>query len=199
MLLKPLAKRILRSWPVLSVYGFVSDAWQEAKYDEYRDRYDISQDFQFNGEGILLYGEGGIVAGADSYIGRFSRISADEGTMVKIGQNCALSLHVMMYTSNRIADQDLSQGKQKRRGDITIGDHCWIGANVFITEGVQIGENAVVGANAVVTDDLPPHSIAAGNPARVLQFKSHLEDEMEEQIRREFAGSIAETKQTSET
>jgi acetyltransferase-like isoleucine patch superfamily enzyme len=45
----------------------------------------------------------------------------------------------------------------------------WLGANVVVTGGVAIGERSVVGANSVVTTDLPPRSIAAGVPARVLR------------------------------
>jgi acetyltransferase-like isoleucine patch superfamily enzyme len=44
----------------------------------------------------------------------------------------------------------------------------WCGANVVVTSGVTIGERCVIGANSVVTRDIPPRSIAAGAPARVL-------------------------------
>ena len=47
-------------------------------------------------------------------------------------------------------------------------DNVWCGANVVITSGVTIGERCVIGANSVVTTDVPPFSIAAGIPARVL-------------------------------
>jgi acetyltransferase-like isoleucine patch superfamily enzyme len=50
-----------------------------------------------------------------------------------------------------------------------VGDNVWCGANVVITGGVSIGERCVVGANSVVTTDLPPFTIAAGAPARVLK------------------------------
>ena len=50
-----------------------------------------------------------------------------------------------------------------------VGDNVWCGANVVITSGVTIGERSVIGANSVVTTDLPPRSIAAGAPARVLR------------------------------
>ncbi len=43
------------------------------------------------------------------------------------------------------------------------------GANVVITSGVTVGERCVIGANSVVTTDLPPFSIAAGAPARVIK------------------------------
>jgi acetyltransferase-like isoleucine patch superfamily enzyme len=49
----------------------------------------------------------------------------------------------------------------------------WCGANVVITSGVTIGERCVIGANSVVTTDLPPYSIAAGAPAKVLRTISY--------------------------
>ena len=50
-----------------------------------------------------------------------------------------------------------------------MGDNVWCGANVVVTSGVTIGERCVIGANSVVTADIPPFSIAAGSPARVLR------------------------------
>lgn len=52
---------------------------------------------------------------------------------------------------------------------VTIGDNCWIGANVVICPGVTIGENTVIGAGSVVTRDIPENVVAAGNPCRVLR------------------------------
>jgi acetyltransferase-like isoleucine patch superfamily enzyme len=50
-----------------------------------------------------------------------------------------------------------------------IGPRCFIGANSMILPGVTVGEGSIVGAGAVVTADVPPHSIVAGNPARVIR------------------------------
>lgn len=52
---------------------------------------------------------------------------------------------------------------------ITIKRNAWIGAAATILPGVTIGENAVVGANTLVTKDVPPNTIVAGNPARILK------------------------------
>ena len=52
---------------------------------------------------------------------------------------------------------------------VTIGDNCWIGANVVICPGVTIGDNAVIGAGSVVTKDIPDNVCAAGNPCRVIR------------------------------
>jgi len=52
---------------------------------------------------------------------------------------------------------------------VSIGDKAWIGFNATILKGVSVGEGAVVAACAVVTKPVPPWTIAAGNPARVLR------------------------------
>ena len=52
---------------------------------------------------------------------------------------------------------------------VYIGRNVWLGEQVCILPGVTIGDGAIVGANSVVTRDIPPNSIAAGNPARVIR------------------------------
>lgn len=52
-----------------------------------------------------------------------------------------------------------------------IENNVWIGDNVVVLPGCTIGEGSIVGANAVVTADIPPYSVAVGNPARVIKCK----------------------------
>jgi putative colanic acid biosynthesis acetyltransferase WcaF len=52
---------------------------------------------------------------------------------------------------------------------ITIGPSAWIAANVFVGPGTKVGEGAVVGACSVVTNDIPPWTVCAGNPCRVIK------------------------------
>jgi len=54
-------------------------------------------------------------------------------------------------------------------GPVRIGSNCWFGANCVVTSGVTVGERCVIGANSVLTADVPPGSIAAGAPARVIR------------------------------
>ena len=55
---------------------------------------------------------------------------------------------------------------------VPIGNDCWFGANVVVCPGVTIGEGCVIGAGSVVTHDIPPRSVAAGVPCRVLRALS---------------------------
>ena len=54
-------------------------------------------------------------------------------------------------------------------GPIVIEDNVWSAAKICILGGVHIGKGSVIGAASVVTRDIPPYSIAVGNPARVLR------------------------------
>ena len=142
--------------------------WQ-IPYLGYRKKYNIDPGFRFNGAGIKFYGEGKIICKKNSYISRFSSIQSAEGCAVEIGENTAISNLVRIYTGNRISNQDFSKGKHIKRGNVKIGDNCWIGSGVFINKGNTIGDNVVVGANSVVTKDIPSFSVAGGNPARVIK------------------------------
>ena len=54
-------------------------------------------------------------------------------------------------------------------GPVVIERGCWLGDGVKILGGVTIGRNSVIGANSTVTKSIPPYSVAAGNPARVIR------------------------------
>lgn len=177
---------------------YVEAARKRRRYRAYRDRYDVDPGFEFRGPGIELYGRGCIELGADSYVGHDTRMQAKEGTTIGVGENTAVSHYVFVYTQNRVADQDMSRARNRNRylavetGDVSIGAHCWIGAFTFVTEDTSVGDNTVVGANSVVTDDLPPHCIAAGAPARVRRFKSYLDDEHARELAAEYESVLSE-------
>ena len=65
--------------------------------------------------------------------------------------------------SQRIDDQGVSTDP------VIVGDDIWIGANAVILPGVSIGHHSVVAAGAVVTKDVPPHSLVAGVPAKIIK------------------------------
>lgn len=69
------------------------------------------------------------------------------------------------------AGHDVIDLSQHVGGDIIVEDNVWIGAGAIILPGVNIGESCIIGAGSVVTQDVPPNSIAVGNPARVIKFR----------------------------
>lgn len=97
-----------------------------------------------------------------------------QGT-VTIGNDVMMGPDVLIYTSNHAFDRTdipmCKQGYQQER-PVTIGNDVWIGARVIILPGVTIGDGVIIGAASVVTKNLPPFTICAGNPARVLKERS---------------------------
>jgi len=96
-------------------------------------------------------------------------VSADSGS-IYIGEKTAIGPGTVLRAANHSFDRIdipiMDQGHT--RGKIEIGSDVWIGANCVITPDVVIGQGAIIAAGAVVTHDIPPYSIAAGVPAKVI-------------------------------
>jgi acetyltransferase-like isoleucine patch superfamily enzyme len=107
------------------------------------------------------------------HIGEHSRIGIGNvvigpvtiGNHVIFAQNIVLSglNHVYTDISTPIHLQPVTTAP------ITVEDDCWIGANAVITAGVTIGKHSVIAGGAVVTKNIPPFSVAVGNPAKVIK------------------------------
>jgi len=92
---------------------------------------------------------------------------AKEGTIL-IGNNVAFGPHVKLFAAGHDYNTvDLVDTAKP----IVIHDLVWIGGNSTILQGVIIGEGAVIGAGSVVTKNIPPYSIAVGNPAKVIKSR----------------------------
>ena len=88
---------------------------------------------------------------------------------VTIGDRTLIGPNVSIYAAGHpIAPEDRATGWEFG-AEVHIGKDVWIGGSCVILAGVTIGDGAVVGAGSVVTRDVPPNSIAVGNPARVLR------------------------------
>jgi acetyltransferase-like isoleucine patch superfamily enzyme len=115
-------------------------------------------------------GDARIRIGGGSFLNIGVMVAAAE--LVEIGEHCMFANGCFVTdASHRFDDPDTPVPWQgfTSKGPTRIGANVWCGANVVVTSGVQIGDRCVVGANSVVTRDLPPRSIAAGAPARVLR------------------------------
>ncbi|MEO6496970.1 MAG: acyltransferase [Solirubrobacteraceae bacterium] len=108
--------------------------------------------------------------GAGTFLNMGVMVAAVE--LVDIGEHCMFANGCFVTDGNhRFDDPDKPVPWQgfSTKGPTRVGDNVWCGANAVITSGVTIGERCVIGANSVVTTDIPPFSIAAGAPARVLR------------------------------
>lgn len=92
-----------------------------------------------------------------------------DGAKVTIGDRVLFGPKVGLYTSNHSFD-----ARERELGGciakpISIGNWCWLAANVTVLPGVTIGDDVIIGAGSVVTHDIPSNVIAVGNPCHVLR------------------------------
>ena len=110
---------------------------------------------------------GDVVIGDHTRIGLHNTIigPVEIGSHVNLAQGITVTAlnHNFSDTNKRIDEQGVSTNP------VTIEDDVWVGANAVILPGVTIGEHCVVAAGAVVTKDVPPHSLVAGVPAKVIK------------------------------
>ena len=120
--------------------------------------------------------------GCNTYFGRFSGANFNFtcldvcpvhiGNNVFIGPNVTLAtpMHPLLPEERNVRQRsDGSYYNLEYAKPITIGDDCWLASNAVVCGGVTIGEGSVIGAGSVVTRDIPPHSLAVGNPCRVIR------------------------------
>ena len=146
------------------------------------DRCLLQNDFIFEStSGKISVGNGVFINSGTMVI---SRSAIEIGDSVTIAWGCVIydhDSHSISYL-DRISDQnqqllDFPSGNMIANKNwsnvatapIRICDYAWLGFDVTVLKGVTIGEGAIVGARAVVTRDVPPWTIAAGNPARVVK------------------------------
>lgn len=88
---------------------------------------------------------------------------------IDIGDHCYIGPNVQIYTAIHPLDPEKRRQGINLAKRVRIGADCWIGGGVIVLPGVEIGEGSTIGAGSVVTRSIPPRSVAAGNPCRVLR------------------------------
>jgi acetyltransferase-like isoleucine patch superfamily enzyme len=115
--------------------------------------------------------EGEVQIGAKTVIGQECTISAFQH--VSIGRECIIADRVMMidfdHGVTEVERPIRLQGIYKR--DVRVGHNVWIGYGACVLRGVTVGDNSVVGTSTVVTKAVPPNSVIAGAPARVIRMR----------------------------
>jgi acetyltransferase-like isoleucine patch superfamily enzyme len=109
----------------------------------------------------------------DVIIGDYTRVGLHNTIIgpVTIGNHVNLAQGITVTALNRnFENPDRRIDEQGfSTKPVTIGNDIWIGANAVILPGVTIGDHSVVAAGAVVTKDVPPHSLVAGVPAKIIK------------------------------
>ncbi len=133
------------------------------------------------GELLVFAHAGSITVGDWCYVGEGSRIWS--AATIRIGNRVMISHNVNIFDNlthplsaterhahfRQIAVTGHPKFIDLAEKPVLIGDDAWIAAGAMVLRGVVIGEGAIVGAGAIVTSDVPPWTIVAGNPAKVLR------------------------------
>lgn len=90
------------------------------------------------------------------------------GNFVMMGEDCTIITR--NHKHDRIDIPMMEQGFEDEK-PVSIGNDVWIGDKVIIMPGVTIGDGCIIGAGAVVTKSIPPYSVAAGVPAKVIKTR----------------------------
>ena len=140
----------------------------------------IGRGSQIGGSLVLEAAGAAIVIGDRTHVGGGSLIDAAQ--RIEIGDDVLISFdvvimdhdsHALEFDKRRHDVTDWLQGKKDwtyvPRAHVRIGNKSWIGVRAMILKGVDLGEGCVVAAGAVVTKDVPPWTLVAGVPARVVR------------------------------
>lgn len=154
------------------------------------DKVKIGENSHIRGElTVYPYGEG-IKIGDNCYVGENSVIRS--GNRIEIGNSVLIAHDVTIIDSDsheidyiereKSFKKMITFGHPKtpghvRTSPIIIDDNVWISYNVCILKGVHIGRGAIIGAGSVVTKDIPPFTIAVGNPAKSIRKLDGIRDE----------------------
>ena len=121
--------------------------------------------------------------GNNIYFGNHCEVNMNctflDDNVIQIGDHVLIAPNVQIYTAFHPTNALDRFGEPKADGSfefcktqtapVRIGNDVWIGGGAIILPGVTIGNNVVIGAGSVVTRDVPDHTVACGNPCRVMR------------------------------
>jgi acetyltransferase-like isoleucine patch superfamily enzyme len=100
------------------------------------------------------------------------RFQCNAAQSVRVGRNVLIASNVLITDSDHVVEPGgvpVTKNRKFVTRPVCIEDNCWLGQNAVILKGVTIGHDSIVGANSTVTSDVPPYSVVAGNPARIIK------------------------------
>lgn len=119
-----------------------------------------------NGCRISISSKAKLKLGHDTSINENTRIMVN--SYIEIGDNSIISFDVNILDSDQhkifIENQEIENTKP-----IIIGKNVWVGSRATILKGVTIGDGAIIASGSIVTKDVPPKTLVAGNPAKIIK------------------------------
>ncbi|GAB6050111.1 hypothetical protein JCM16106_09560 [Hydrogenophilus islandicus] len=99
------------------------------------------------------------------------RVSIGDRTQIHCGERIEIGEGTLISWDCVIMDRDYHNpdGGPEKTAPVVIGERVWIGCRAIILKGVTLGDGVVVAAGSVVTRSVPPYTLVAGNPARVIR------------------------------
>jgi acetyltransferase-like isoleucine patch superfamily enzyme len=112
-----------------------------------------------------------IEIGEGAYVG--SRVVMRAGLGIRLGRHVTVAANVVLSSDpghplDPVARRTEAAPLEDLR-QMVVGDDVWIAEGATLLGGITVGDGAVIGAHAVVTKDVPPRTVVAGNPARVVK------------------------------
>lgn len=116
------------------------------------------------------------------------------GTRISSGHEIVIGNSCMVASNAYITDSDWHDTYNRvqpfgKMAPVRLEQNVWIGDSVIVCKGVTIGENSIIGAGAIVVNNVPPNTIAAGNPAKVVK---ELDPQAQLTTRAQYYESLAE-------
>jgi acetyltransferase-like isoleucine patch superfamily enzyme len=153
---------------------------EELPYIQGRGRIVIGDRVWLSGQPQIAFGRSltalpELVIGDGTFIGHHCGFNVARS--IRIGCHCLLASGVLVFDM----DGHPLDASHRRAGEptppeaiapVVIGDDVWIGTGAMILKGVTIGDRSIIAAKSVVTKDIPPDTVVAGNPARVVKTLS---------------------------
>ena len=114
-----------------------------------------------------------IIIGSHCRIRANAHITATKGITIGDGLLTGTNVLITDNMHGRSMLDDMEKIPYERlifsKGEVVVGNNVWLGNNVCVMPGVTIGDGVIVGANSVVTQNIPPYSVVAGVPAKIIK------------------------------
>jgi maltose O-acetyltransferase len=152
---------VLKLLPLFSFPSFNTSLFRLMGYDLHKSVKTFSS--------LQILGDIRVTVGENTFIGHETIIMGGESA-IYIGKNCDISSRVSIVSGTHKIDMKNVRSAGEGTGkDIIIEDGVWIGFGAIILPGARIGFKSIIGAGTIVSKEIPPYSIAAGNPCKIIR------------------------------